>query len=200
MLQQGKCKKRKKFVFSLKKDEFPLIRYYITRTKMFTGKDFQQMMKFLTFCGLMLAAFLLVAADPEFRSGTVCAAEITDSAPSVDNNKRSRISNGSWAQMIVRLTPNRKLSVYDFVLLSNGQAYPCVAIAENDDPYDASNWKIENPGTSSLYRMLFQIPRCEEDRTTLELKMNLLPDSSLANDRIEFRKKSSFSSASDFRK
>ncbi len=117
---------------------------------------------------LLLLLFLPLFAGAagksvDFRAGTILSAEVSTKKPAIASDKGKDIPNGVWAEVVVKLHPGRSIGVYDYVLQSGDQEFPCRAIALNSEPYDASRWEIRDAGNSKC-RLLFQPARPEEGK------------------------------------
>jgi hypothetical protein len=99
-----------------------------------------------------------------FRSGYIMSTEITTKTIKVSNLQKVwgprvlSIPDLGYAVVDVKLDSGRGISIYDYKLYQNGKGYKCIAITENDEPFDAENWEIKTSKSSSIYRLLFAVP------------------------------------------
>lgn len=137
---------------------------------------------------ILVFNFFIIADDIEdysirFRSGKIIAAELIpgESCASLiknvnPNEPPSKINTDvAYAAIIVTLDPGRSLSIYDYILKdSSGQQFPCVAIKEKDEYFDASKWLYENAPQNNRFTMLFRVqmpPPSQPFRYTLEFNL-----------------------------
>jgi hypothetical protein len=99
------------------------------------------------------------AAKRRFRLGEILCAQMSKRMISVANwNKLAFPANynsKAYAVVVVKLDKGRSLSIYDYCLKQGYDKYPCVAIRKGDGRFDATNWKIDNASSDTLYSMLF---------------------------------------------
>ena len=116
-------------------------------------------MKYLMFAVALLVSMSVSAATLQFRSGTVLAAELSTTQPQILSSAKipelTRIERKCYAVLFVRLTQGRSISTEDFSLSCFGKTYRCVAVAANDETFDALTWEIQTPSPKKIYRMLF---------------------------------------------
>ena len=116
-------------------------------------------MKYLMFAVALIASVSMSAATLQFRSGMVRAAELSTAQPQIFSSSKitelTQIERKCYAVLFVSLTQGRSISTEDFSLSCFGKTYRCVAIAANDEAFDALTWEIQTPSPKKIYRMLF---------------------------------------------
>ena len=109
----------------------------------------------------LLAASSLNAETVIFRSGEVLAAELSGRKPTVANLPQQETAQATvFALVTVRLQPGRSISTEDYSLSALGETYRCIAVRENNGPFNAANWHRTGATPQKKYGMLFalQIP------------------------------------------
>lgn len=82
--------------------------------------------------------------------------------------------------LFVKLDPKRKLSIYDYTVVINGDKYNCVSITKGDkifqpfDPTDKSDDSWEVTGSNSIYKMLFVIEYSDIDNKGSKMNFKLV--------------------------
>lgn len=104
----------------------------------------------------LIAAFSLYGATVEFRSGTILAAEISQSLPVVKLEK-DNVPNRIFARMVVKLPPERKLSMYDYELDAYGRRFKAVAVSVNNGKWISDGEAVENIDGKTRVSLLFEI-------------------------------------------
>lgn len=110
---------------------------------------------------VLLAAWPLHAETVLFRSGEVLAAELSTQKPQVANlSAAENVQAAVYALVTVRLQPGRTISTEDYSLSALGGTYRCIAIRENNGPFNAGRWHWDPASPQKKYGMLFalQIP------------------------------------------
>ena len=108
-----------------------------------------------------LTAGVLDAETVLFRGGDVLAAELSRQNPKVANPPAAEISQATvYALVTVRLQAGRTISTEDYSLSALGGTYRCIAIREDNGPFDAERWHWYSASPQKKYGMLFamQIP------------------------------------------
>ena len=115
-------------------------------------------MKLLSVLAVALTAAMLCADTIPFRSGTVLAAEISTGKPAFDNFSEAKFlknyQNPAYAAVVIKLHPERKLSVCDYTLETMGISFDCVAIRSNDGNFDMDT-AVKNADPYTKYTLLF---------------------------------------------
>ena len=117
--------------------------------------------KFVLPFAVVLAALSLHAETVVFRGGEVLAAELSSRKPSVANLPAAETAQTTaYALVTVRLQPGRTISIEDYSLSALGGMYRCVAVREENGPFDAAKWHWDTASPKKKYGMLFalQIP------------------------------------------
>lgn len=119
------------------------------------------MNKFLCLLAIGLMSTSLLAETIVFRSGEVLAAELSSAPVRVANLPAEETAGPRvYALVTVKIQQGRTLSVEDFSLNALGGLYRCIAIRENNGPFDAKKWHYVSVSPQKKYGMLFalQIP------------------------------------------
>ena len=75
-------------------------------------------------------------APPRLRTGYVVKAEFTSEKPAAESSSPvSKKSSSAWAVLTLQLDPNRAASIFDYELSKDGNAYPCLDLAEGDSEF-----------------------------------------------------------------
>ena len=127
----------------------------------------------MTICSMMLTASYGAVLD--FRSGTITAAEITSAPIKIHNLDPDAFPNlpeqKLFAILSIKLSPNRKITIFDYSLESRGSTYPCVAV-NTDRSFKSS----EKDFAGDSIQLLFIIEaRNMPQWENITLKCNLPP-------------------------
>lgn len=117
--------------------------------------------KFVLPFAVVLAALSLHAETVLFRSGEVLAAELSSRKPQVANLPAAETAQTTvYALVTVRLQPGRTISTEDYSLFALGGTYRCIAIREENGPFNAAKWHWDAAAPQKKYGLLFalQIP------------------------------------------
>ena len=109
------------------------------------------------FCVLAVTAICTVSgATVEFRSGTLLAAELSSSKPDVKLENEST-ANRIYARMVIKLAPERKISICDYELNAYGRGFKAVAISENNGKWLTDDTVLENIDGKTRVSVLFEV-------------------------------------------
>ncbi|MBO4646627.1 MAG: hypothetical protein J5806_00545 [Lentisphaeria bacterium] len=102
-------------------------------------------------------------APPRIRTGSVTKQEFTTEKPSVESGSpASSKSSSAWAVLTITLDPGRAASVFDYVLSKDGSEYPCLDLADGEEPFKGTRRNYAT-AESKTCRMLFAIPSAEDE-------------------------------------
>jgi hypothetical protein len=100
---------------------------------------------------------------PRVRTGTIVKAEFTSEKPEAEGESAvSKKSSPAWAVLTIKLDPGRAVSVFDYVLSKDGTEYPCLDLAEGNEPF-AGKQRIYASVESKTCRLVFGIPSAEDE-------------------------------------
>lgn len=117
------------------------------------------MSKIFLLLAVCLTGLVVSAETIIFRGGEVLAAEVSSTAPRVANLAAEEgAGQRVYALVTVRVPQGRTISVEDFSLNALGGLYRCIAIRENDGPFNAANWHFASVSPAKKYGMLFALP------------------------------------------
>ena len=102
------------------------------------------------------AIWTVSCATVSFRSGTVLAAELTSSKPDV-KLENDHVANRIFARMVVKLAPERKISICDYELNAYGRGFKAVAISENNGKWLTDDTVLENIDGKTIVSILFEV-------------------------------------------
>ena len=117
-------------------------------------------MKYFLFLFSFLTAAVLCADTVPFRGGSVLAAELSLKKPEFDNFSEAKMLKTylqpAYAAVVVKLQPERKISVCDYKLETMGVSFDCIAIRTNDGKFDMDT-AVQNADSYTLYTLLFLV-------------------------------------------
>ena len=100
---------------------------------------------------------------PRVRTGTIVKAEFTSEKPEAEGDSAvNKKSSSAWAVLTLKLDPGRAASVFDYVLSKDGTEYPCLDLAEGNEPF-AGKLRIYAAVESKTCRLVFAIPSAEDE-------------------------------------
>ncbi len=137
-----------------------------------------KMRYFFSVAVLFSAAFAVTAATVDFRSGTVLAAEFTNRKPEVKLVQED-VANRIFARMVIKLAPERKLSIYDYQLHAFGRGFKAVAVSVNNGKWLTGGEAVENIDGKTRVSLLFVVDGSvigKKDSETFEVIPSALPN------------------------
>ena len=137
----------------------------------------------IAFC-VMLSA---VGATVEFRSGTVLAAELSRKKPDV-KLENDNVANLIFARMVIRLAPERKMSVCDYELMAYGRSFKAIAVSVNNGKWLTDDSVLENFDGRTLVSVLFEVDGSVIGKSDVEtLEVVASADRKAKHDIIKFK-------------
>ena len=113
------------------------------------------MFKTAILCAAIFVAFFTAeAAVKEFRSGVVLAAELSAKVPEGINVPENSVNN-LFARMVIKLAPERKISIHDYQLRIYGMDFKAAAICINDGKWLCEGEIFESRNRNDRIGLLF---------------------------------------------
>ena len=112
---------------------------------------------------LLLSASSSICGErsARFRSGTILSAEISTTKPDICDESPYELYKTmpdlAWAEIVFKLDKGRSLSSSDYSLVSEGNEYKSLAIAEDDRVYSVKDWVFDKTNMFGYYRLVFPI-------------------------------------------
>ena len=138
-----------------------------------------------------IAAFCVVlsavGATADFRSGTVLAAELSRKKPDV-KLENDNVANLIFARMVIRLAPERKMSVCDYELRAYGRCFKAIAVSVNNGKWLTDDSVVENIDGRTIVSVLFEVDGSVIGRSNVEtLEVVASADRKAKPDVIKFK-------------
>ena len=113
------------------------------------------MLKTIIICLMCFAVFLSAdAAVKTFRGGVVLAADFTTRGPEGVKIPENTVNN-LYARMVIKLAPERKISIHDYRLRIYGMEFKAVALCMNNGKWLQDGGVFENKSRSDRVGLLF---------------------------------------------
>ena len=110
------------------------------------------------FCIIAIATVVLSVsgATVDFRSGTLLAAELSSSKPDV-KLENDNVANRIFARLVIKLAPERKITICDYELSAYGREFKAVAVSENNGKWLTDDSVLENIDGKTIVSVLFEV-------------------------------------------
>ena len=117
---------------------------------------FMSVKSFLCAVAAVAAVLAVSGATVEFRSGTLLAAELSNIKPDV-KLENENTANRIFARMVIKLAPERKISICDYELSAYGRNFKAIAISENNGKWLTDDTVLENIDGKTKVSILFEV-------------------------------------------